>query len=147
MTGEETLAYGRRLAATLRPPVVLLARGDLGVGKTVLARGVAEGLGVLDLVTSPSFTLVNEYEAGDHTFVHIDLYRLGEPQELEHLGLEEYLGPKVFAYIEWPEILIRSVAGGVGWLLSLGTRVYEVLIRLESDESRIIEVRAVEATA
>lgn len=100
---EETRALGARLAAELEPDGILLLSGDLGVGKTVLVQGLAQGLGVdPKAVQSPSYTLISRYEAGGRTLVHIDLYRL-EPGETYALGLEEELaGPGVKA-VEWAE--------------------------------------------
>lgn len=103
---EETLAFGRRLAADLRPPCWVLLQGELGSGKTTLAKGIVSGLGAAqpDDVTSPSFTLVHEY--GDDTKVyHVDLYRVEDSRELATLGLEDLLAQRVTTIIEWGERL------------------------------------------
>lgn len=77
--------------------------GDLGAGKTTLARGFARACGVAAPVRSPTYTLVNAHEAGALTLVHLDLYRLRDPAELEHLGLREWARPGCLWLIEWPE--------------------------------------------
>ena len=82
---------------------MLHLRGDLGAGKTTLARGFALACGVAAPVRSPTYTLVNVHEAGALTLVHLDLYRLRDPGELEHLGLREWARPGCLWLIEWPE--------------------------------------------
>lgn len=102
---KETFALGRDLAGGLRAGDVVLLQGDLGMGKTVLARGLAAGLGVPEEdVRSPTFTLINLYQ-GRLPVYHIDLYRIDEPTELQELGLEEILGADGVAIVEWPERL------------------------------------------
>ena len=102
---EETHEAGRALAADLRAGDVVLLRGDLGMGKTVFARGIAAGLGIdPGRVHSPTFTLVNHY-AGRLPVRHVDLYRIEAPSDLDELGLEEVLGGEAIALVEWPERL------------------------------------------
>ena len=100
---EETAAVGRELAATLSAGDVLLLYGDLGAGKTAFVRGLAEGLGVhRDEVSSPTFTLIQEYRSGRLPLFHADLYRIDDPRELDELGLDEIAEDGVLA-IEWAE--------------------------------------------
>jgi tRNA threonylcarbamoyladenosine biosynthesis protein TsaE len=100
---EETALVGRRLADTLGPGSVVLLRGDLGAGKTAFVRGLAEGLGVSpEDVSSPTFTLIQEYRGGRVPLVHVDLYRLDDPREVDDLGLDEIAEANVLA-IEWAE--------------------------------------------
>src|SRR5436190_13827391 len=110
---DETAAVGRRLASTLVPGSVVLLVGDLGAGKTALVRGLAEGLGVPpEEVSSPTFTLMQEYRSGRVPLIHVDLYRLNEAREIDELGLEE-LGLDSVLAIEWAEKLPRPVADAV----------------------------------
>jgi tRNA threonylcarbamoyladenosine biosynthesis protein TsaE len=110
---EETAAIGRKLASGLTPGAVVLLIGDLGAGKTALVRGLAEGLGVApDDVSSPTFTLMQEYRGGRVPLIHVDLYRLNDGREIDDLGLEE-LGLNSVLAIEWAEKLPRPVAGAV----------------------------------
>jgi len=103
----ETAAVGRELAPTLTPGSVVLLFGDLGAGKTAFVRGLAEGLGVdRDEVSSPTFTLVQEYRGGRLTLFHADLYRLNDPHEIDDLGLDEIAADGVLA-IEWADKLPR----------------------------------------
>jgi len=98
--------FGRRLARS-RPPgrglLVVELSGDLGAGKTTLARGFLHEAGVLRPVRSPTYTLVELYPLEDTTFLHLDLYRLEEPLELENLGLREWAQPGFLWLVEWPE--------------------------------------------
>jgi len=108
---EETRALGAELARELAPDGVLLLSGDLGAGKTVLARGVAEGLGIdPGEVQSPTFTLIREHRGSGGRLVHIDLYRL-DPQETSGLGLEELLAGPGVKVVEWAERLPFAVPG------------------------------------
>jgi tRNA threonylcarbamoyladenosine biosynthesis protein TsaE len=101
----ETEAAGRDVAGTLVAGDVLLLYGDLGAGKTAFVRGLAEGLGVpSDAVSSPTFTLIQEYRGGRLTLFHVDLYRITDPREFDELGLDEIAVDGVLA-IEWAERL------------------------------------------
>jgi len=104
-SAEETIAFGRRLAAELSPPLIVLLRGDLGAGKTTLVKGIAEGFdaALAEDVTSPTFTLVHEYRGPRVTLYHIDLYRIDTQRDLETLGLDDLLAPNCILLIEWGE--------------------------------------------
>jgi tRNA threonylcarbamoyladenosine biosynthesis protein TsaE len=104
-SAEETIAFGRSLAAELAPPLIVLLRGDLGAGKTTLVKGIAEGFGAAraEDVTSPTFTLVHEYRGSHITVYHIDLYRIDTLRDLETLGLDDLLAPNCVLLIEWGE--------------------------------------------
>ena len=99
---EETEALGQTLAKTLTPGTLLALRGDLGAGKTAFVRGLAAGLGYCGRVTSPTFTIVNEYE-GPVPLFHFDLYRLGSEDELYDIGFDEYLARSGICAVEWSE--------------------------------------------
>lgn len=106
LSEEETEALGARLARSLRAGDLVLLEGDLGLGKTVFVRGVAAELGVPpEDVSSPSFTLVQEYRGGSMPVFHIDLYRLESAEEVGTLGLEDILGGGGLALVEWGERL------------------------------------------
>ncbi|HJX27801.1 MAG TPA: tRNA (adenosine(37)-N6)-threonylcarbamoyltransferase complex ATPase subunit type 1 TsaE [Thermoanaerobaculia bacterium] len=110
-TPEETRALGRALAEELAPDGVLLLSGDLGAGKTVLAQGLADGLGIDPAeVLSPTFNLIREHRGSRGRLIHADLYRL-DPDEVEPLGLEELLAGPGVKVVEWAERLPFPVAG------------------------------------
>ena len=110
---QETAAIGRELARSLGAGDVVLLVGDLGAGKTALVRGIAEGLGVdPNEVSSPTFTLVQEYSGGRLPLYHVDLYRLNDPREIDDLGLDEIAEDGVLA-IEWAERHPRPPGGVV----------------------------------
>jgi tRNA threonylcarbamoyladenosine biosynthesis protein TsaE len=103
---EETVAFGRELAVHLRPPCLVLLEGELGSGKTTLAKGIVAGLGAAgeDEVTSPSFTLVHEYGSTGKVY-HADLYRIEGPRDLATLGLEDLVDQATTVLVEWGEKL------------------------------------------
>jgi tRNA threonylcarbamoyladenosine biosynthesis protein TsaE len=99
---EQTRSVGTAFAASLPAGATLSLSGPLGAGKTVLVRGLCEGLGVVDDVTSPTFTLVNEYAAGNGArIIHVDCFRLAGPAELEDLALEDRRGKHTVMVVEW----------------------------------------------
>ena len=101
-SADETQALGQRLAKRLLPGDVIAYFGDLGAGKTALTRGIAQGLGVTDLVTSPTYTIVNEYLTGRIPLFHFDMY-LGSSDELFDIGWEDYLARGGVCAVEWSE--------------------------------------------
>jgi len=107
----ETRALGESLAGQLKPGDVVLLEGELGAGKSELARGIAKGLGVTETVTSPSFTILNVYESGRCPLYHFDWYRLESEEELYELGMDEYLGGDGIALVEWPGRCPEAVPG------------------------------------
>lgn len=122
----ETAALGRRYAARLAPGDVVGLIGELGSGKTQFIAGVCSGLGVTARVTSPTFTLVNEYPAPFGTVVHVDLYRIAGRPELAEVGVEEYFNPRTICLIEWAD----RVAG----LLPAGSKMVRIRQTGSSDE-------------
>ena len=130
---EETIALGRQLAPTLRPPKLVLLRGDLGAGKTTLVKGIAEGFGAAsqEQVTSPTFTLIHEYRSPKVNVYHIDLYRVDTPRELETLGIDDLAGASSVLLIEWGEKFERFVK----------ERDVEIALERKGESSRRITVR------
>lgn len=108
---QETETLGERLAARLRPGDVIAYTGDLGAGKTAFTRGLARGLGIPDRVTSPTFTIVNEYEGGRLPLFHFDMYRLGSADELFDIGWEDYLRRGGVCAVEWSENIADALEG------------------------------------
>jgi tRNA threonylcarbamoyladenosine biosynthesis protein TsaE len=106
LSEDETYEMGRTLGRALRGGELILLEGDLGLGKTVFARGVAAGLGARpEDVSSPSFTLVQEYTGGRKPMFHVDLYRVDDPEEIGTLGLEEIVSAGGVVLVEWGEKL------------------------------------------
>ena len=99
----ETEAIGAALGAILQPGTVLAYRGDLGAGKTAFTRGLAKGLGCRDIVTSPTYTIVNEYLGGRLPLFHFDMYRLRSSDDLWDIGWEDYLDRGGICAVEWSE--------------------------------------------
>ena len=102
-TPEETESVGTRLAAVLQPGDVIAYTGDLGAGKTAFTRGLAKGLGVKEQVTSPTYTIVNEYLSGKMPLFHFDMYRLSSSDDLFDIGWEDYLARGGVCAVEWSE--------------------------------------------
>jgi len=99
---EETINEGKKLGATLSPGSVVALYGDLGTGKTAFTRGLAAGLGITNNVSSPTFTIVNEYQ-GDIPLFHFDMYRLENENELFDIGWDDYLERSGVCAVEWSE--------------------------------------------
>ena len=110
---EETEAVGRKLAVQLQPGDVLAYYGDLGAGKTAFTRGLAAGLGVTEPVTSPTYTIVNEYLSGRLPLFHFDMYRLGSADELFDIGWEDYLARGGICAVEWSENVEEALTGAL----------------------------------
>ena len=100
---EQTELLGKKLAARLNPGDVIAYYGDLGAGKTAFTRGLAAGLGVTECVTSPTYTIVNEYLSGRMPLFHFDMYRLSSSEELFDIGWDDYLARGGVCAVEWSE--------------------------------------------
>ena len=109
----ETEKLGAALANVLTPGTVIAYRGDLGAGKTAFTRGLARGLGIPDRVTSPTFTIVNEYEGGRLPLFHFDMYRLASSDDLWDIGWEDYLERGGVCAVEWSENVDDALEGDV----------------------------------
>ena len=109
----ETEAVGEALGKVLPPYTILAYRGDLGAGKTAFTRGLARGLGCGDQVTSPTYTIVNEYLSGRLPLFHFDMYRLGSSDDLWDIGWEDYLDRGGVCAVEWSENVEDAMEGAV----------------------------------
>ena len=125
----ETRALGEQLASRLQPGDTVILEGELGAGKSELARGIARGLGVTETVTSPSFTILNVYESGRCPLYHFDWYRLESEEELYELGMDDYLGGDGVAVVEWAERCPEAIP----------EKHRRILLRTTGEESRMIE--------
>lgn len=102
---EETFNVGRKLGENAIPGQVFTLTGDLGVGKTVFTQGLAKGLGIEEPVNSPTFTIVQVYEGGRMPFYHFDVYRIGDVEEMEEVGFEDYVMGDGVSLIEWANLI------------------------------------------
>ncbi|MEO5569134.1 MAG: tRNA (adenosine(37)-N6)-threonylcarbamoyltransferase complex ATPase subunit type 1 TsaE [Gemmatimonadaceae bacterium] len=103
LTESELVTWGERLGHAITPPLVITIEGDLGAGKTTLTRAICRGYGVSADVTSPTFTIVHEYEGSRSRVYHLDLYRLRQPRELEAIGWDDMLQEGALVVVEWPD--------------------------------------------
>ena len=110
---DETEAVGAKLAELLAPGTVIAYRGDLGAGKTAFTRGLARGLGCSEQVTSPTYTIVNEYLSGRLPLFHFDMYRLRSAEDLWDIGWEDYLDRGGICAVEWSENVEEALEGAV----------------------------------
>jgi tRNA threonylcarbamoyladenosine biosynthesis protein TsaE len=138
-SGADTIEVGRKLAKLLKPPQLLLLRGDLGTGKTTLVKGIAEALDAAeaDEVTSPTFTLLHEYDGTQDgkpvKLFHLDVYRLEGERQLETLGLDELLTPDALMLVEWGDKFksIRKRATGEIAIVSTGGDARKITVTLK----------------
>ena len=132
---QETEALGQTLVQHLAPGTVVAFTGDLGAGKTAFVRGMARGLGILQRVTSPTFTIVNEYEGGSLPLFHFDLYRLHSADELFDIGWEDFLRRGGICAVEWSETVREALEPGT---------IYVDIRRGRTDNARLITITGVE---
>ncbi len=131
---EETRTLGARLADVLTGGEVVDFTGDLGAGKTYFVSGMAQALVIEDRVTSPTFTIVNEYEGGRLPLFHFDMYRLGSADELFHIGWEDYLARGGVCAVEWSENVAEAIEPDA---------IRVSILRGEDENSRIIRIEGV----
>ena len=126
---KETEAVGEQFGRTVKDGTVVAMYGDLGAGKTAVVRGMARGMGITERVSSPTFTIVNEY-LGDRTLIHFDMYRLGSADELFDIGWEDYIARGAVCAVEWSENVEEAFYGD------------EIILTIEktSDTSRKITI-------
>ncbi|MBO5486331.1 MAG: tRNA (adenosine(37)-N6)-threonylcarbamoyltransferase complex ATPase subunit type 1 TsaE [Eubacterium sp.] len=102
---QDTFRIGKQLGESAKPGDIFLLEGDLGVGKTVFAKGFAAGLGITEPITSPTFTIIQEYEGGRIPLYHFDVYRIADPEEMYELGYEGYFFGEGVCLIEWASLI------------------------------------------
>ena len=102
---EETFALGKKIGEMARPGEIYTLTGDLGVGKTVFTQGVAAGLGIIEPVSSPTFTIIQEYDSGRLPFYHFDVYRIGDIEEMDEIGYDDYFFGQGICLIEWANLI------------------------------------------
>lgn len=102
---EETFALGKKIGEMARPGEIYTLTGDLGVGKTVFTQGVAAGIGITEPVSSPTFTIIQEYDSGRLPFYHFDVYRIGDIEEMDEIGYDDYFFGQGICLIEWANLI------------------------------------------
>lgn len=106
---EETFSVGKKIGEEALPGQIYTLLGDLGVGKTVFTQGVAKGLAIEEAITSPTFTIVQTYEEGRIPFYHFDVYRIGDVEEMDEIGYEDYFFGDGICFIEWANLIEEIV--------------------------------------
>ncbi len=131
-SAQDTREIGRRLGEEAKGGEVYALSGDLGVGKTVFTKGLAEGLGIGEPVNSPTFTILQIYEGGRLPLYHFDVYRIEEPEEMEEVGFDDYIFGSGVCIIEWPEQIAD--------ILPAKTR----FVRIRKDLARGLDYRSID---
>ena len=104
-SAEETFEFGKKLGKQACPGQIYTLIGDLGVGKTVFTQGLAKGLDITEAISSPTFTIVQVYEEGRMPFYHFDVYRIGDPEEMDEIGYEDYFSGQGICLVEWANLI------------------------------------------
>lgn len=104
-SAEETFNFGKKIGQLAKPGQIVTLIGDLGVGKTVFTQGVAQGLGITEPINSPTFTIIQVYESGRIPFYHFDVYRIGDIEEMEEIGYDDYFWGEGICLIEWANLI------------------------------------------
>ncbi len=110
------MALGKSIAEKAAPGDIIALTGDLGTGKTVFTKGIARGLGIDEPVSSPTFTIVSEYRSGRMPLFHFDVYRIGDPDEMDEVGLDDYLSNGGLSLIEWAELISDMLPPETVWV-------------------------------
>ncbi len=108
-SAEETFAFGEQIGKEAKPGTIITLIGDLGVGKTVFTQGVASGLGIKEPISSPTFTIVQIYEEGRMPFYHFDVYRIGDIEEMDEIGYEDYFFGDGLCIVEWADLIAELI--------------------------------------
>lgn len=128
---EETRALGQKIGSEALPGSVYTLVGDLGVGKTVFTQGIAEGLGIREPICSPTFTIVQVYEEGRMPFYHFDVYRIGDVEEMDEIGYEDYVYGDGVSMIEWANLIEEILPE------------HRTAVKIEKDPSRGFDYRRI----
>lgn len=112
----ETFALGKKIGEQAGPGQIFALLGDLGVGKTIFTKGLAEGLGITEPVSSPTFTIVQIYEEGRLPFYHFDVYRIGDPEEMEEIGYEDCFFGNGVCLVEWANLIEELMPPETVWI-------------------------------
>ena len=115
-SAEETFAIGKELAAQAKPGEVYCLYGDLGCGKTVFSQGFGAGLGVKEPISSPTFTILKEYDEGRMPFFHFDVYRIGSDDEMDEIGYEDYFYGDGVCLVEWAGLIKELMPVNTKWI-------------------------------
>lgn len=135
----ETIKFGQKLADLIEIPALILLKGELGTGKTLITKAAVSALGYQGDVTSPTFNLVQEYQA-DVEIIHMDLYRLDRSEELIEIGFEDYLNREAVIFIEWPELALSLIPADFIFINieKLSAERRKITVRGEGKESRLL---------
>lgn len=127
---DKTYAIGEKIGAILKSGNLVCLHGDLGAGKTHISKGIAKGMGVVENVCSPTFTIVQEYMGSSLELLHFDVYRLSNSEELEFIGFDDYLNRKAVMLMEWPENVEDAL---------LKERI-DIFLRYSEDGARFMDI-------
>jgi tRNA threonylcarbamoyladenosine biosynthesis protein TsaE len=134
---EQLVAFGRRLAESLAPGAVVALIGDLGAGKTTLTKAIAAGLGIEEPVTSPTFTIINEYASGRMPLYHFDVYRIEDPDDMYELGFEGYFYGEGATVVEWADQIEELMPEDTRWIrLEYAENEDERIVTIGVEEER-----------
>lgn len=130
-TAEETLEFGKKLGREAAPGTIICLDGDLGTGKTVITKGIAQGLGIDETVSSPTFTIVQIYNGGRIPLYHFDVYRIADPAEMDEIGYEDCFFGDGVSVVEWSDLIEELIPENA------------VRIRLEKDAGKGFDYRKI----